>query len=258
MLTRLLFLCAVLPLVSVAAAQDFRVYTTVRADESSEVLSRSLTLFHAGRTYDQIEKVGEVVIGDPAHGRFTLIRHGTVGTRVTAEELTHFRRVGRDETRRYAEQLLADSAEADSARSLLFQIDPRFRVRESAGRLTLESTPWTYNVQTARPAAAEHAAAYADYADRAATLNYVLHPQSFFPAAREALNEELRTRGLVPTKINLGVRMGQPVRLTAEHRFDWSLHPSDRSLIQKWERMADSPDLEWVGFREYQSRLMTE
>jgi hypothetical protein len=53
-----------------AAAQDMRVYTTVRAvgenRQDSPILAESLTLFHAGKTYDYMENVGEVIIYEPA------------------------------------------------------------------------------------------------------------------------------------------------------------------------------------------------
>ena len=252
------FALLMLAFASAAAAQDFRVYTTVREGEGDggPVLSRSLTLFHAGKTYDHIEAVGEVVIGEPAHRRFTLLRGGSVACRVSFDEVRQFRRAGASETKAYAGELAADPEQAGAAAALMFQLEPRFAVAERAGGLTMTSPTWSYDVDAAAAVSPGHAAAYLSYADRAANLNYVLHPQSFFPAAREALDEELSARGVVPTRVGLSVDVGRPLRLTAEHRFDWTLHAFDRTQIQTWERTAESPDLEWVSFREYQTRLV--
>jgi hypothetical protein len=67
------------------SAQECRIYTVVY-DESGEptsgvvdrspqprVLSRSLSLMHAGKVYDSIDALGEVTIFDPAERRFTIL-----------------------------------------------------------------------------------------------------------------------------------------------------------------------------------------
>ena len=254
MLTRLTAF-AIAALASSAAAQDFRVYTAVRGEDDA-VLSRSLTLFHAGKTYDHIDEVGEVVIGEPAQRRFTLLRNGSVGTRVSFDELRHFRSAGERETHAYAAEIAVDPHQHAAAEALLFQLDPKFRVATRQNGLDLTSPVWTYRADIEDAASTAHAEAYLDYADRAARLNYVLHPQSFYPAPREALDAELRERAMVPTRIILEVDLGQPLTLTAEHRYDWTLHSFDRSQIQAWQRLAESDAVEWVSFREYQSRLV--
>lgn len=247
---------AALLFASAAAAQDFRVYTTIRETGSDAVLSRSQTLFHAGRSYDHIEAVGEVVIGDPAHRRFTILRGGHVGTRVSFDEVNQFRRAGERETRAYAKQLVEAGEDPAVAAALVFQLDPKFAAAAEPGRVALTADSWRYAVATAEPPSPGLTAAYLDYADRAAGLNYVLHPQSFHPAPREALNERLRDAGRLPTRVELEVAVGRPVRLTAEHRFEWALHPYDRSQIQNWTRLAESDAVEWVSFREFQSRAV--
>ena len=57
-------------------AQDMRVYTTVSrkgTDGAWEPYSHSLTLLHAGKVYDFMEEVGEVVIYEPMDGRFIFL-----------------------------------------------------------------------------------------------------------------------------------------------------------------------------------------
>ena len=247
---------AALLFASAAAAQDFRVYTTIRETGSDAVLSRSQTLFHAGRSYDHIEAVGEVVIGDPAHRRFTILRGGHVGTRVTFDEVNQLCRAGARETRAYATQLVEAGEDPAAAEALVFQLNPDFVETSADERLTLAAKAWRYDVATAAPPSPGFAAAYLDYADRAASLNYVLHPQSFHPAPRRALNDRLRGDGGLPTRVDLRVLMGRPVELTAEHRYEWTLHPYDRTQIQNWTRLAESADVEWVSFREFQSRAV--
>ena len=79
-------LAVILPRSSAAArAQDFEVYTrvydenAVAADGKSPLkvpIARSLTMFHAGKAYDYIEAIGEVVVidFDPATPHFSLLK----------------------------------------------------------------------------------------------------------------------------------------------------------------------------------------
>ena len=81
-------------------AQEMRVYTTVRdlsalaANEPAErapVISRSLTLFHAGKVSDYVDAAKEVTVFEPSHHRFTLLneRRRTV-TNVAQDEVRQY------------------------------------------------------------------------------------------------------------------------------------------------------------------------
>jgi hypothetical protein len=48
------------------------------------------------------------------------------------------------------------------------------------------------------------------------------------------------------------------MHLKAEHRYVWDLQQSDRTLINKWERLLDSDQIRWLSFREYQHTLLRD
>src|SRR5688572_4319236 len=88
-----------------AAGQDMSVYTTVSAVGKSsakpEVIGRSLTLFHAGKVYDYMEDVGEVVILEPINNRFVILGSNYLASRVDQAELQQFLKVARREAEAY-------------------------------------------------------------------------------------------------------------------------------------------------------------
>ena len=245
-----------------AAAQDFRVYTSVTdigSDGSGRrVVARSLTLFHAGRAYDHMDEIGELVIFEPIHERFILIRDYTA-TIVTYEELRQLLDVATRAADRYVAEL-ATRTDADSRRAcaqLQFQLRPQFDVSYDAAtrQLTLTGTEQRYLVRgdTGNPTVV---AQYLEYADWAARLNTVLHSRASFPAPREGLNRALRDQNLLPTSVLLQGKTATELNLRANHEFRWQLQPIDKDLIHQWERLRESPQMRWVSFREYQQRLL--
>lgn len=255
-------LCASVILVAVALpkntfGQEFAVYTVVHpADEPGQVLARSSTIFHAGKSYDHMAGVGELVICHPVQRRFTIIHEGRIGTRLAFDEVAQYINVGRNETQSYADELAARPDGGDVAQALKFQLLPSFDTTVTPVGFTMTAPYWNYEVISAEPQAAQQAQRYSDYADAAARLNFVLHPQSFFPAVREALNEELRRTRRVPTRVALKADVGEVVHLVAEHKYRWTLEDYDRRQIQKFDRMAESDEIQWISFREYQRRVV--
>ena len=241
-------------------AQEFTVYTTVRAASegvpTGPVLSRSNTILHAGRSYDHMEEVGEVVICDPTKRSITLLHRGEVGTRLAFEELAQYLNVGRNETQKYADEISTSPEGVTAANALRFQLDPVFNRTQTGDRLVLEGTHWRYDVELADEDMAGYASRYADYADIAARLNFVLHPQSFYPAVRESLNSELRNAQRVPIKVNVTANVGNQIELVAEHRYRWKLEDFDRRQVKKFNELASAESVEWVNFREYQTRVL--
>ncbi|MGH7199902.1 MAG: hypothetical protein ACREJB_04815, partial [Planctomycetaceae bacterium] len=59
------------------AAQEFRIYTRVydasTTGEEPAVVTRSLSLFHAGKVYDYIDTLGEVTVFEPAQDRVHIL-----------------------------------------------------------------------------------------------------------------------------------------------------------------------------------------
>lgn len=249
-----------------APAQEMTVYTTVSSVGTNEakprLIARSLTLFHAGKVYDYMEDVGEVVILEPAQTRFTILSAGDLATRVEFSELHQFLKVAQVESVRYLDELSRrPEREARPIAELLrFQLEPDFAESgDPAGsRLVLQGPVMRYEVQTAAPPGPQLAEAYLTYADWAARLNFVLHPRSSFPAPRLKLNAALRQRKTLPIVVLLETRSTQTVALRAEHKYQWELQAAEKAYLHKWERRLESGKLRWVGFHEYQHRLVAD
>jgi hypothetical protein len=246
-------------------AQDFRVYTSV-ADLNSQgtaprVVARSLTLFHAGKVYDHMEEVGELVIFEPGEDQFVIIR-GNVAAKAPFESLRQMLEVASTEAERHAAELQQRS-EPEARRlgaQLRFQLSPDFQEQfdPATNRLTLSGTEFSYEVRTAPVDAPRMVERYLEYADWTARLNTVLHPQAMYPQPRIALNQSLRAQQTLPTQVRLQSRDPQQVNLRADHEFRWELQAIDKDLIHQWERLRQSPDMQWVSFREYQQRLIVQ
>lgn len=244
-----------------ASSQDMAVYTTVSMPvegEPAKPVGRSLTLFHAGKVYDYMEDAGELVVLEPHENRFTIVsgNHYT-GARVEFSELIQFLKVAHAEM-----QSIVDTPQGESASLsewLQFQLDPQFRESSGAGdRLSLNSTVMNYSVQTAKAPEPEQVERYLSYADWAAKLNFVLHPGSTYPAPRLKLNEALRRGGVLPVMVELVSSTDPPVHLRASHKFQWDLQSAEKQHIHQWERLLESKQVRWVGFHEYQERLIAE
>lgn len=256
---------AVLPL-HATRAQDMSVYTTVSpvadGEVKPQVLARSLTLFHAGKVYDYMEDLGEVVIFEPVNNRFVIFNGNYVATRVDHSELQQFLKVAQFESENYLQELTIsnDGASRSVATLLEFQLQPKFdeQYDPTLNRLSLAAGPMRYDVQTARIEQGALIEQYLSYADWAARLNFVLHPQSAFPAPRLALNASLRDKGLLPVTVRLETHGAARSALRADHKFQWELQSSDKFHINKWERLLESDQVRWVSFRDYQQQLLAD
>ena len=255
-----------------AIGQDFRVYTRV-FDESGraarrggrpQVVGRSVSLFHAGKVYDYVDGIGEVILFEPAQRRFTIIAgSGRTATVVTFDELNHLLELAETEAEREAARLAERGGKEASAVGalLLFLINPQFeqRIDEAAKQLSLTSRYYNYTVRYDDAVQREFVESYLRYADWAARLNAVLHPQSLLPGPRLKLNEVLRQRRLLPVEVSLRVTAAEPLRLRAEHTIRWTLNRKDRSNINHWESLLRDKSLRFVTFSEYQrSFLLTQ
>jgi hypothetical protein len=257
---------AVAASVGAVRGQDMSVYTTVSpvtvGDEKPPVIARSLTLFHAGKVYDYMEDLGEVVIFEPVNNRFIILNGNYVATRVEHSELQQFLKVAQFESENYLQELSLKSGREDRATAALleFQLQPKFEEQydPTLDRLALAGGPMRYDVQTARVETAALVEQYLTYADSAARLNFVLHPGSAYPEPRLKLNASLREKGLLPIMVRLETRRAEKTALRADHKYQWELQASDKAHINKWERLLESDELQWVGFREYQQQLLAD
>ncbi|HID24270.1 MAG TPA: hypothetical protein EYP14_17965 [Planctomycetaceae bacterium] len=250
-------------------AQEFRVYTRVfdesgfgaRNDTRPRVIGRSVSLFHAGKVYDYVDGVGEVTIFEPAQRRFTIIAgSGKTAAVVTFDELNHLLELAETEAEREAAQLAERGGKEASVIGafLLFLINPQFeqRIDNAANRILLSSRYYNYTVRYDAKVRPEYVDSYLRYADWAARLNSVLHPQALLPAPRLKLNQMLRERRLMPVEVILHVKAGERFQLRAEHTIRWALDSKDRSNINHWESLLRDRSLRFVTFPEYQRTVM--
>jgi hypothetical protein len=246
----------------VAAAQDLRVYTTVRnlTDKrpNPPVLAESLTLFHGGRVYDYMENVGEVVIFEPLESKFTILGPDYIGTTVTFSEIQQFLNKSRSEAQRVLDEMPSDAASRRLAAALRAQFSPKFKEQVRAESIKLTGESLIYDITTA-PAPKNVAwEKYLDYADWAARLNFVLHPKSLYPDPRLEANNSLRKAQRLPVIVELAGRLDdREMHLRAEHRYGWELQSIDRQFIDQWNTQRDAKDVKWVAMHEYQSLLVS-
>jgi len=265
-LSTVLLLLAAISGAPSATAQDMRVYTIVTdvgaPGQTPTALSHSLTLFHAGKVYDFMEDVGEVVVLDLQQNRFIVIGSNQRATIVPFEELQQFLRSANLEANRYLDELESkgDRLAAEHAAAIRFQLTPTFKEQFQADTRQMKLTGdfMSYDVQTIVPPSDACVENYLAYTDWAAKLNCILHPRSTFPEPRLHLNTRLREQKLLPVKVDLRVKVDTELHLQAEHKFSWELSAFDKRLITKWEKLITSPQTPWISFPQYQQDLYTK
>jgi hypothetical protein len=246
-----------------AFAQDFHVDTTVEAitRQNTQELSRSTTLFHAGRTYDYIQEPAELVVFDPAHDQFTLLntRQGRA-TQVHIDEINRMLQIGRQALADHMQKLRSGGKPESQAMidAIQFQFNPQFEEAISQTNrgplLDLNSKYFHYQVLGASPPTPAHGNAYLNYADRIIQLNYVLNPGKTLPEQRIKLDSALRQAQLIPVEVTFGDP--NTVQVRARHRIFWDLNEQDRELIRQWDGMLVRQDLRRVSFQDYQKALL--
>jgi hypothetical protein len=246
-----------------AVAQDFHVDTTVEAVTRREIqeLTRSVTLFHAGKTYDFIQDLSELVVFDPSHDRFILLNtQQRRATQVHVDEINRMLQIGRQALAEHVKTLRA-SGKPDAqamADAILFQFHPQFEEaisQTSRGPLLeLKSNYFHYQVLCASPPTPAHGEAYLNYADWIIRLNYVLNPGKTLPEQRIKLDSALRQAQLIPVEVMFGDTNAVQVR--ARHRIYWDLSERDRELIRQWDGLLMRTDLKKVSFQDYQRSLL--
>lgn len=251
-----------------AEGQEFKVLTRVfSVDEQPDGRTRenqksvSLTIFHAGRVYDYIDSVGEVIVFEPTENRFTIMSATrSLSTTVDFDEVRQILKVARHETEKYVDQLAEknDDKIPPAAESLIAQFIPRFEEswKPQSNELILANPYIQYRVLTVATDEEATGDAYLHYADWIARLNFVLHPQTMYPEPRVRLNEALRGRNLIPVEVDLTLNGPHPQRLRAEHKITWKLDNTDRSLIHEWTTRMNNDQIRRVSFQEYQKAIL--
>lgn len=247
-------------------AQDYRIYTRVSLQEANapeskpKVISRSLTIWHAGKVYDYMDGVGELVIYDPHQERYTIINgNHKMACTLDFSELRHYLNVGRT----HAKEFIADLAEANLPESrreiekITFQLDPKFEIQydEGSTRLLCDSPHMSYQIEAIPAPGPDVATAFLKYADWAAQLNFVLHGQSLLPGPRMQVNEALKEKDWIPNQVTLSLKDKKGTVLMADHSIQWELGYTDRARIMEWNTLQNSSELKFVSFQNYLVRL---
>lgn len=240
-------------------AQEFRIRTTVyhhQQDLDPAIVSRSVSIFHGDKVFDLVDGLGEITIFDPARKRLIILNESRmIKAVINYDEIKNLLNVGRHQTQEYIHDQLKrkQSTGKEIAAQLKFQLDPVFGIQfeESKKQLVLESQLINYRVQCVVPQQKAAVGSYLQFADWMARLNYVLHPYTLPPASRIMLNEELRSRDLIPTEVELQTRLEEKLHLRAEHRIHWKLDHKDRGLIHQWETLRKNKDVKTITIQEY-------
>lgn len=244
-------------------AQEMRVRTTISRKEPSgnwRPFAYSLTLFHAGKVYDYMEDVGEVVIYEPMNDRFVLLDGNYRAAELSITELNQFLKSSDAKAHEILAGLKRDGSDSSKKEAALeFQLSPHFDERFEAKeqRLRMNSEQIDYTVKTGACPNPDDALKYLAYADWAARLNHILHPESLLPEPRLAVNSALRNRKRIPLTVELKAQSESDIHLQAEHQFSWELQATDKRHITQWESRMKSKEAVWVSFRDYRRRLLT-
>jgi hypothetical protein len=247
-----------------ALSQNFHVETTLYALGRTEPkeLMRSVTLFHAGKTYDFIPNMGELIIFDPAHEQFSLIstRQKRM-TEVHLDEINRMLSIARRALSDHLQMLQAESQPNQSAiEQILFQFNPTFEknaVQTTAGtQIELKSKFFDYQVLGAAAPTPTHAFVYLNYADWVVRLNYVLNPGGILPDQRLALDAALREAKLVPVDVSFKIVGGESPTIRAMHHIYWELNERDRELVREWDGLLARGELKKIPFKDYQKSLL--
>ncbi len=247
-----------------ALGQDFRLFTKVFdlsfETEKPPVISRSLSLFHAGKVYDYIDTTGEVTIYEPAKKRFLILdTQRDIVTIADLDEIKHHLKVAHKVTLEHINSLKQKKSKnaedqnktMNAIEHLVFQLNPKFETKFDAtsNQLILQGTGIRYSATATKNESKELVDSFVKFTDWTARLNYVLHPRAVFPASRLVLNEQIKIHQLIPTSVELKTAK---MHLKAEHQIQWSLAARDRSLIHRWNRQLKSKSIKTVTLREYQ------
>ena len=271
-----LLACLTLSAGNTVSSQEIRVYTTIRDvsgirdasgqtsavnNEPGPVVVRSLMLFHAGKVYDYIEPAKEVTVYEPAHRRFTVLNpRRQLCSELTHDEIRQFLGLAEDEAQKRM-TFVPEESSASSRKAmefLRFQFHPDFASSFDPNRqqLTLTADHFQYVVEGFQPENPEVVAKYLQVADWMAQFNSVLHPQSLFPAPRLKLNQELKSRNLLPLTINLKAGTDPVLHLQAKHEWTWKFQKTDRQLIDGWDKQMRDSNLRKLPFREFQKEML--
>ncbi|MEM7559785.1 MAG: hypothetical protein AAF394_11745, partial [Planctomycetota bacterium] len=212
------------------ADDGFRVDTKISREGSSELLSKTTSLFFGGIAYDFQD--ADITIIDPASDKITCVHLGTklrMEIKISALE---------DLIPRAEEQ-------AKFGKAAAFLASAKQIRREEHLVAVGEGGPLAYVATFQRPddttQAAAFAKAYQQFADASMLLNsFSRGANGAPPFARLALNRELAAKNVLPKEITLTQGGGDPAVYNCDVRAVWSLSANDQSKLLELQRMKDT------------------
>ena len=232
-----------LSLVGLSAAADFEVTTQVyRGNERSPVVAYQ-TVFKGAKVYDVITTPPrQATIIDFDTGQLTLLDPQrqvklTMSTQTVLQRSAFFKVNGRFPNNPLW-QFLKDP-------SFQTNYDPQTQV------LKMEGDPLSYEADLQPVSAQPTVDAYARFCDWSAQLNFIC-AASDLPQARIELNNQIRSRGTLPTEIRKTVRHADPTKtisLRSTHQYRWQATAEDEKLVELLE--SDLMKARAVDFDEF-------
>ena len=224
-----LSLSATAGLAELAAAAEFRIQTSLYMGGAKDPASKNLTLFKDDVVYDYIESPQEVTMFDPRRGRFVLF---DVERRLRTEIPT------KDVARNLQELRVHLANQKDNPVAKFFQA-PQFdtALAPETDELVLSSPLLTYRVTTLPVDDSAALMTYIRFANAYAQLNAVTKPGSMPPFPRMAMNEILKSRGVIPAKLEFTfsnpakLAANKSVTLKSVHNVQWRLFADDNKQI---------------------------
>jgi hypothetical protein len=224
--------------------EGLRVESEVFAEDGTEPVARSLTLFRNGLAWDFLERpagsakddaadreADELVLHDPARERVVVVDPArNVKTQIDTIRLE-----------RLSVSLAAWARKADD-RLVRWAGGPDFGdgIQEKDSQLELVGPRVRYEVEFTAAPSPEFAEDYRRFADTAMLLKALLHPGGIPPFPRLAINRRVSSARGIPTAVTLEVDSktamigGRPQVLRSVHK----LHP--RLLARDLQRIEDA------------------
>lgn len=232
---RTLSLLTLLLAVRGAAAQEFRIETTVYVGGEEQPVSHTTTLFENSAVYEFVDDPEQVIVyrhasGGDDSGVFILLDPATERrTEIDAARVA-----------RLMDKLSGWAATQDDE-LLKFSAKPEFveTFDPETGSMTLANAEWTYRVATVEAESATALERYRKFTDCYAQLTAMLHA-SPPPGPRLALNAALAKHKVVPVEIRRTIAGDEKNVVRAVHEFSWRLSKDDRARLDEAQKKLAS------------------
>ncbi len=230
-----------------ARAEDFRVESSIYVGEATEPVSRSLTIFRAGVTYDHLLADHEITVFDPARRRFVLLdTKREIRADIKMEEIARFCEALR-------RRVLASKDEF-----LRFTAAPTLDVsfNDDEGTLTLADPLLKYTAWGEVAPRDRDWGAYQQFMDWYARLNAFTRPGTIPPFPRLELNAALREHNFIPTEVELNIPAqqwlgGEDLTVRSRHILRWRLLDVDKQVLNRThECLGTFRQVEYTEFRQ--------